>query len=755
MWKIFSAAVICSIPWSICFSSDFDSGDSREAEPLAPVVVIAQKVLQDERDVPMSMAVIKGDKFDSARIDTADDLSRYAANVDFADKLLYIRGIGSGGLIGFEPSVGIFTDGIYFGRATAALAPLLDIDHAELIRGPQATLLGKNTIAGALNLITNQPADEFEGNLQGLYGNLNERGFKGAASIPINDDWAARIAFVNDQREGYMYNSTLNSNVDSRTIRGGRVKVAWRPASDFGAWISAESGFLREKGFANQLTAATDASLTLFRLYDPATETNVRDDHTALDTLEYGVRNATSITVGGEFRTNAFTITSLSNIAQSTTQTNSDGDYSPVPLITQNDLEGYHQWSQELRLTAHTTSIDYILGVYFLHSTLDVSNVITALPKGTISLATQIANTPAALAQLLSLIQIPELVGDQSIKSFHQKSGSISLFSQSTWHMGDNWALTGGLRWTLEDKSVHASNHFQKSGLLFTQLLGEEQYDAQLSRRENNVTPRVSLQYGWDKNTDMYLSYANGFKGGGFNDFAPSRATLEFAPERSTTWEAGIKTLIVSNKLSLDLTVFSTDYRNLQVNSYDGTKFYIANAARAAISGVEMESRWRLTRGWNSTLSLGYLNAHYRSYPNAPAQKSSSDVAGTRSQTQDLSGQPLVYAPRESGAMGISYQSLPIGPGLVWQIGTDALFRSKTFFNLDDNAIDSQRAYWMLNASLNIRSEKTGLSLNLSGKNLANKRVQSFGQDVALFSGNHVGYFEVGRLWAASLEYEW
>lgn len=752
--KFPSAAALLALGCSKPLLAQSDAGQTPAPQQLDVVTVTAQKVPQDERDVPLSITVLDGDKLVRGRIRTSDDISRYAANTRFTKYQLYVRGIGTANTFGFDPSVGVFVDGVYLGRATAAVAPFWDLAQVEVIRGPQGTLLGKNTIGGALGLTTADPGQDAAGSAEILGGALDPYGYRGAASIPLGEEWAARLALMGDRSSGYVRNTSRNSDDLERRNQGYRAKLAYRPAGALSGWLSVDSSDTRLIGYAQQLSAVTAETLAFYQGFDPATEADLGNYQAASDTEGTGGRRSgRSGTLSLSYDWDALRFNSLTNVARSHFRYLLDVDYSAAPLITLGTEEGYRQWSQELRVQARWTQLEFIAGAYYYRSQLDVDNGIAALPQGSAALLSNHAGLPPPLAQALQQLAAsspaPDPAADHSRKEFRQHAESGALFAQAVWRFAPDWALTGGLRWTRERKGVHMNQSFERSGLLFSQFLGEEAYDARRQRGESDVSPRLALQWAASPQVSWYAVAARGFKGGGFNDFSPRPDTLEFRPERSQSIEGGFKALLLDRSLGLNLNLFDSRLKDLQVISYAGTSFYVQNAAAVRARGVEIESRWRIGAGWNAHASLGLLDGRYASFPNAPTR------ANQSTNSQDLSGARLSQASKRSGAAGMEYISAPFGGELVWRANMDALYRSHSYLNLDNDPLDAQPGHIQWNAALGVGSASGRWALRLNGLNLTNRLIRSMASDVPLFSGNHWAEVDPPRRFSAALELAW
>jgi len=730
-----------------CWTLSAAAADTVE---LAPVTVTAQKAPQDEREVPLSITVLDGEQVARSRIVNADDISRYAANTRFTKHQLFIRGIGTGNSFGFDPSVAVLADGVYLGRATAALTPLWDLAQVEVIRGPQGTLLGKNTIAGALSLTTAAPQAEPFVLLEGSHGDLDPGGLRAVLNQPLGQDWGLRLAGLAERSGHYIHNTTREREELGRRNEGLRARLGWTPGGAWSGGLGLEYSRIHIDGFGQQLSAATPQTLALYRRYDPQTEADLSDYRASVDAQDSGGdRAGRSATLNLAWEQGPWRLSSLSNLSDSRFGYRLDSDHSPIPLILLGVDEDYAQWSQELRASLRQGDFEYLLGAYALRADLDVDGRIAILPEGVAALATGLSGVPAALGELLDLPPELDPIADESRKRFRQDAASNALFGQATWRFAPRASATAGLRWTRERKRVDMQQSFDNSGLLFRQFLQEEPYEARRRRSEQDLSPKLALQYAWSPGVTLYALGARGFKGGGFNDFAPTAAALEFEEERATSFEAGFKTLLLDRRLALNLNLFDTRIRDLQVISYDGAVFYVRNAAAARARGAELELRARLGGGWQTHASLGYLDARYTDFRDAPAR------ADQPQDSQDLSGEPLPAAARRSGVLGLEYIGALPGRAWSWRAGVDALYRDRSYLSLDNDPVDAQPAYALWNATLSLGPAEGQWLLRLNGQNLGDALVRNTGNDVPLFSGDHWAELDPPRRGSATLEVFW
>lgn len=289
------------------------SDETQVAEPrqrrrtLDEVIVTAQKRSQNLQEVPLSVTSISGLQIKESNMEDLNDLSRYTPNLKVqaggVANFVYIRGLGSGFNEGFDQSVGLFIDDIYYSRSHYLIAALLDIDRVEILRGPQGTLFGKNTVAGALSLHSADPENEFSITGDATLGEYGLQTYSGALNIPIVDDklYARVSAYWND-RDGFMYNTTSEREDGAYKVQSLRAKLKWEITPDWylmGTYLKNRGEIYN--GMRAQLSAAPDHWLTLFRVFDSETETDIENFNTAIDQPAFGVQESDDFILKSEF----------------------------------------------------------------------------------------------------------------------------------------------------------------------------------------------------------------------------------------------------------------------------------------------------------------------------------------------------------------------------------------------------------------------------------------------------------------------
>ncbi len=708
-----------------------------QTSQLEEVVVTAQKREQSLQDVPISVSVTSGERLDQFSITGLEELSASVPNVTIAENAtqdsVTIRGIGSGANQGFEQSVGTFIDGVYFGRGRSSRSPFLDIERVEILKGPQGVLFGKNTIAGALNITTRKPTQEFEGSVEAQYFEGDDSyGVTGMLSGPLTDRIAGRAVFKYSNADGFIDNRAIGKDdpeIEEQLVRLAlSFDVTERLSLDLkGEWSSYDVDGrqlqMREGGPFRALFESVDPNYEQRLDFKRSTNNPVFgrdfDDTDAANltaTLRYDMDFATLVSI------TAYTGYEYDNNIPASWVANLD-------TAAKRYSEEQRQFSQEFRLEASGERIDYVLGLFYQSEEIDHLQYFDF-------------DTAQAIADGFPL---PPFVGRQTF-DLTQDTDSLAAFGQVTWHVSDRLHLTAGLRYTDDQKDIDYSQ-------MTAGALPFPSYQLRDSRDDSDTTPSFNLQYDiWDDGM-VYLSYSEGFKSGGF-DFESGNT---FEEETVEAWEAGLKTRI-GGSVELNAAIFRSDFSDLQVAAWNGQRFVTDNAAEAVTQGIEIDGRWRLGERWLLTGAVAFLDAEYDSFPGAvcTAQQQSDHAAETGlppgSCTQDLSGRDLQFSPEWAGSLNLEYaQDLGSQLRLTALLGVD--FSDDFYSALDLDPISRQDAYYKLNARVQLASY-TGWSLALVGKNLTDERTTTWVNDVPFFRGAHFASIDQPRSIGIQARYE-
>jgi outer membrane receptor protein involved in Fe transport len=698
---------------------------------LDDLVVVAQKRPERLKDVPVAVSVVQGARIEALGLQSFEQLSRYVPNLTVTEAAtgnrITVRGISSGTNRGFEQSVGLFVDGIYAGRARQFSTPFFDVERVEVLKGPQGVIFGKNTVAGAVSLITARPTDDRRVDLGAAY-ETRFGGMEATAVVsgPLSDTLSARLAVRRSNADdGPIFNSLSGRRERASEDALGRLTLVWRPTGALEVTGKYEYSELETTGSIFQVVAAGPFAPTFTR-FDPRFEADLdlRQSIGGPDVSASSVR-ANNAVLRADWTTGQGRLVAVTGYSTFKSKIrNADSDFTPAPLITFDDDEDFWQFSQELRLeTATDQTLSYVAGLYYQRNAYRTlpENIVDGAPLG----APKTRNR----------------------RDFDQSSTSYSAFAEGAWRISDRLKIVAGARYNVEDKDVRRRLtvlKFDNSGpetspgvLAFNKAaLALQNYDVRQSRTERQLSPSATVQYDLTRQVTTYARATRGFKGGGFDASDSSGASAVYEDERVTSYEAGVKSNF--GAAQVNLAVFGTTFRDLQVQAFDGVSFLTTNAAKARSRGAELDGRWKLARGWLAEGALAYLVAEYADYRGAACTTSqlAAHVAAGRPGgcTQDLSGRPLTDAPRWSASFNLNHQR-PLANGWAVEANLGANYRSASYVAPDLDPLGRQGGYATWDASVQLLAPGERWSASLVARNLGDRRAMTYLVNAPLFSG--------------------
>lgn len=671
---------------STAIAACFMAGADVALAQLEEVIVTATRRAESMQDVAISMLSTSGESIKDMGITRGAEFTADIPAVTIAQSpignFIFIRGIGTAGPNqAIELSTSMFQDGVYMGRHQLSRAPFMDLERVEVLRGPQSILFGKNTIGGAIHMITAKPTDEVEGMISGLYGSYGEQEITGVLSGPITDTLSGRIALRGYQMDGYLDNIVTGQDGPERDDQTARVQLAWTPAANLTVTGKYETSKFEQTqqftqlkvndptgtgiafGGLNQALVSVASGGSGLEKWDD--ERAVDNDGGALlglvvpeyaglpgfpDKPEFSDNNMDVGTMTIDWAIGNHTLTAITGYAQYDYRDICDCDFAAIPLIQVDATEDYDQFSQEIRLSSPGgEKFDYIVGLYYHESDLEYRSI---EGFGT-SLASSLLGAPAALT--------PNLTRDYSMT---QDQDMWAVFGSGTYSFTDSTRVTLGLRYFDENKK--ASHVLDKTftggwdysaaaGLpagsitygttaaeydrfltefagtpltaisegIYGGLLGTFEHNIQgRSRNETDVNWTLTLEQDFGQDTMAYATISTGTKGGGFDArFLQTNDNpfFEYDEETATNYELGVKTSLLNGLMSLNATAFMTTVEDYQVSIFDGaTAFFVQNAAEVESKGIEMDVKWSPTNGLIISFAGTYLNAEYSDFPNAP-----------------------------------------------------------------------------------------------------------------------------------------
>ena len=766
---------------------------------LEEIIVTATKRAVGLQEVPIAISVMSGQEMSAKGLTKMEDLSMYMPNVHVAEASagtqLFIRGIGSGVNYGFEQSVGTFVDGVYFGRGRSARGKFLDIERVEVLKGPQSTLFGKNTIAGALNITTAQPTEEFEGYVSAGYTTeLEAMTLTSVISGPLSDSVRGRLAVRAYEDEGYVRNLAADGvdgpQNESLYVRG---TLAIDVNEDWTATIKAEHGYvdiLGRQELISDINLATGPSAALYG--SPLGSTNFEAGF-GYTTYEQNVRD---FPLFDDTESNIFQVT-LDGVAADHgikaiigytdyEFTNSlDSDYSPLKLLNRGRNEQHEQISAELIISSPSDDkFEYLAGAFY--QTEELSNdrythidlsAVGPLQNGVFNLLNA-ANpllggasfAQAVLGGNLSAATQSGILDVTARNYFNQDADSWSAFAEGTYNVTDTFRVTAGLRYSEDNKDVSKGGTVSyidptaaSSTLVIPQLAAVYEKALKLAkvhaytrdRKEDHVTGHVNLQWDMTNDAMVYLELGNGYKAGGFDEDNGMGREIEtvngvtddladFEDESVETIELGAKINLADGRGRLNVAAFMSNYEDVQVSTFDGNAgFVVGNAAESEVQGIEADILFRLTEELTLNGAFAYLDATYKSFPGAGCNVGQTLAwSGTGGCTQDLTGQPLQFAPEHTANIGISYET-ELSSGLLLSAGLDYNWTDDVVVAADLDEKLVQESFGKLNARIAIAGNDQW-QVSVVGKNLLSEETFMWGNDIPLGTlGFYGSYFKL------------
>lgn len=736
-----------------------------DAVGVEDVVVTAQGRTQRLQDVPISASVTSGRQLEDANLHNLEDVAVRLPNVRIAQApisdFINVRGVGSSLNLGFEQSVATFVDGVYRGRSRSTRAALFDVERVEILKGPQTTFFGNNAIAGALNITTRKPDNNFAANASAFYApNLGQYSLEGGVTVPLTETLAVRVAGRASGMDGYIKNTQLDDEGPHVRDAIGRISVAWTPDDAVKIEGRFDIGRTRTRGqFDTELTGCPPPPVFGQPVGACARALNAQgsglDDRLDRQSqanpsfFNYNYREGeltATVKLGenrlrftsGYFHHDYDQATDVIPIAA-----NAGGSVVGEPFASVLKLnERYEQFSQEVRLESPDRGFfSYLIGAYYLHGKLDFDNYqgMYFVPFGNFSGGEYTGATPIALS-----------IGN------HERDETKSVFAAITLRPVDKLRINLGLRYTDVQKRAARDARFGTvmagqpipgptnflPGSTITQnnlfsALGVDQGDfVRPSRSDNKLLPTGSIQYDIAPDFMVYASYSKGFKAGGYSVLF---SKADFDPETVDAFELGSKASLLDDRLKVNLALFHSKYNNLQETTTitlpsGAAGAVVGNVAASTSKGIELGTTLAMSPALTFNLDVAYLDARYDSYPAAPCTVLQG--IGQPFCSQDLSGKRRAFAPKFSGNFGTTFKA-PLTDSLGLSVGGNVYFSSRFYQQPLADTYQEQRGYAKIDARVAISGSQDKWEIAIIGKNLTNKLTASYRQQVPTAIGSY------------------
>jgi iron complex outermembrane receptor protein len=596
------------------------------------ITVTARKREENLQEVPIAVTAFSADDLRQREINTVGDIRLSTPNLQFlrgydatSSSRVYIRGVGQDDVIATtDAGVGLYVDGVYIARSQGALFDLLDVERIEVLRGPQGTLYGRNTIGGAVNVISTKPTGEWGGRGEVRLGNYDLFETKGSIDFPIlAERLAGRFSFVTATADGFSRNTAQRNHYNDKKLLAGRGTLRFTPTEDLELMLSGERSRQHQKsGFSDCIFINDAAGLWgLLQLTQYATfkqscnQTQEGDLFTfAVDAPNQGDVDVWASSLHGTWELSEnLTLKGITAWRRNLTERTFDVDNSPVHIthLTGQPSE-IDQISYELQLLGNSWGerLNWVGGLYWFREQGHDDEVQTVVPGARFN-----PGVPGLGGLPLEAILGPlGRDGDTEVANL-----SYAAFGQATMQLTSMLSFTGGLRYTQERKELDIVNRCNLSTL--AALPGDPRcarplLDFKRSERFSAWTPMASLSLQLTDDLMLYGGWSRGFKSGGFNGrpSAGSATDLEgFEPEYVSAWEGGIKSTWLDGRLVANLAAYQSDYDDVQVATVEflGPRQFIVtrNAAEATIKGAELEVSLTPLEGLDLRASWGIIDA--------------------------------------------------------------------------------------------------------------------------------------------------
>ena len=705
-------------------SAPAGTGDAAQA-PVGDIVVTATRRTEALRNVPIAVTAIGSRQVLEAHIENFADLPSIVPGTNFISTKgqstadVEIRGqVTTNDAPALEVPVAIFQDDIYYGTLASFDADFYDINQIAILRGPQGTTFGRNVVGGALQITSNKPqlgvndgaisatVESYEGG-----GAPSSPGFEaqGYFNTSLGADAAARLAYSVKDVGGYMHNYTTGTNLSDQKSFSLRPSVLWEPTNDlkisaFLSWTHEDEYASGYNAFGQGSVIAADRAISTspwasFENVDGANKRDIYAGQIRADLVKpFGTTSA---------------ITSYRTLNADYVD---DGDSGPLPANT-NSINASKEFafSEELRFTSPTgQKLEYVAGLYYSFENL--KKAISFGFNGTNPTYFLSALTGGALAS-------QTVVGDAHVQN-------IAPYAEAKYHFTDQIALTVGGRYSVEDKNGY-TDHIGSSPFYGAA------FDAQFNHEWTSFTPRAILEYKPHDGLLFYASVSTGFKGGGWSLTSTSAAAAvkPLQPETSTSYEVGTKLRLFENRLSLNISAYQADTKNLQVRSLVGPVLTDTNAGEERTRGVEVESDFHPFRNADIGVNYAYTDAIYQSF------------SGCAAGGVNCSGNEVPYVPKNDVKIFGEYH-WNLGAAGVLTIHADDEWADSTAVNPlpSGEPLGTQytRKNGLLNAYLIYAPQGKSWTVQLWAKNLTNQAVMAA-------PSNYYFYFLTKAEYAAGL----
>lgn len=713
------------------------AAQERAGGMLEEVVVTAQKRTESLTDVPISIAVMSSEAIMKTGVRQMREVAEFIPNMSISGgndstTAVRIRGVGANTRnIGFDTRAGVYVDGVYMGQSPAQNIDILDLERIEVARGPQGTLFGKNTVAGAINMITKKPSQEQELLVTGELGNYDSYRVSAIANLPLGDNAAARFSIVDHNREGYIRNVTTGTRHNERDGTSLRGQFAFAgehyDVNLAGDYLESERvsfwGIAISDWSGRAPNTASPGDFSIDNNFDNREEREI-----------WGLSATVNVDLGSDYA-----LTSITAYRDTFVDRAQDSDHSFLNMLSVAYPDAYEQTTQEFQIFSPDSGrLKYVAGLYIYDEKANSSR--RAIIGDEIGIVFQGLAPPLAPFG-------PRFDGAAVGTFADVDTRSYAVYINGTYDLSERLTLGFGLRYTDEEREVDfdligdivdlAPVPLQVPGAAIFGVAvgpvvnGQTVATFQEKNSYDDLSPMISLSYALGEDMNLYVKYSEAFKSGGFNvDFVSENALsegIDFDQETVDAWEIGLKGTALENRLRYNLVAFQMDFEDYQLNQFvqlanNTSAITIRNAAEVSSRGLEAEVTYYPSNNLMLQAAIGYNDAEFDSFPGGASVRNPAGLGA------DLAGNKLPDAPEWTSALAVQH-NLPLAALNAELVTRVDWTYSDSFFATEDNVslarpgsslvwgeVDS---YSLLNGRIGLEAESW--SVYLWGRNILDK----------------------------------
>jgi len=724
------------------------------------VIITSRRRREVLQDVPIPISVIGGGQVDESgafnvtRVkEVIPSVQMYTSNP--RNTGVNIRGIGSPfGLTndGLDPGVGFYIDGVYIARPAVATLDFIDVEQIEVLRGPQGTLFGKNTTAGAFNITTRKPSFKPGGTFEVSYGNYGFVQAKASITGPLTKKIAGRFSFSGTQRDGTVYNERTQQNINDINNLGLKGQLLYKPSDDVSVTVSGDYSRQRPNGYAQVLAGVVPTQRAAYRqfsaiiadLHYAPPSYNAFDRVVDHDTPWRSGNDLGGVSTNADIKIGPGTLTSTTAYRFWNWDPSNDRDFTGLQALAKSQNPAKHKnWSQEFRYAGEINpKLSGVVGVFLLGQKVDITGTEesgNAQWRFSQSSTSELWKTPG-------LFEGYGIYTDASIKSL-----SAAVFANVDWELLKGLHVLPGIRYNYDEKDVDY-NRVARGGLETSdpQLIALKNgvYSSQAyasSASENNVTYQLTVAYRPNKRINAFATYSTSFKPVGVNvaglPTVGGQPALDLAvikPEYDKHYEVGVKTTPFDN-FTFNVTFHNSDIKDYQTNVQTAelgvNRGYIANADKVNVKGVEVDANLRASSSFSFYGALAYTDGKYVKFTNAPLPL---EETGASVSFKDISGGALPGISKWAGSLGGEFNtpSAFLGNASKFFIALDGFSRSSFSSSASPSAYLNVSGYALLNGRIGFKATQ-GLSAYLWARNIFDKNYH----EQLLAAGGNAGHY--------------